>query len=284
MAGAGLLDIKRRIKSVRNTKKITKAMGLVATSKLRKARTQLNSNSAYYENMKSVFDLLTNKIEDIGNTVYVKGNNSNRKLYIVISSDTGLCGGFNAGIANYLYNNYKDNTDNVSTIVVGKKGISYVKKYQFETLAEYVDIGDNPTTKEASMITNKILSEFSNGNFGEVSIIYTKFLSQVTQEIVEERLLPLQVSNGVSDKVNYNIEYDESALDIVVSSYLKSNIIHAIFHSQTSEQSARMQAMDGASKNADDILNALNIKYNRIRQSIITQEISEIVGGAEAQR
>ena len=287
MAGAGLLDIKRRIKSVTNTKKITKAMGLVATSKLRKAKIQLNVNNTYYENMNSIFDLLTYKVEEIGNTVYVKGNKSNRKLYILISSDTGLCGGFNGSIANYLNNNYQADKGNISIVIVGKKGISYVKKYNFETLAEYVDLGDNPTTKEAAMITNKVLREFNNGNFGEVNIVYTKFISQVTQEIVEEKLLPLKVSSQDTDKINYSIEYDEndeSALDLVIRSYLKSNIINAIFHSQTSEQSARMQAMDGASKNADDILNNLNIKYNRIRQSIITQEISEIVGGAEAQR
>lgn len=285
MSGAGLLELKRRMKSVENTKKITKAMGLVATSKLRKARTQLKSNNAYYESTKSIFDLLIGSIEDIGNNVYIKGNDSNKKLYILISSDTGLCGGFNSSLVNYLYDNYKDEQENISTIVVGKRGISYVKKYQFDTLAEYVDIGDTPTTRESSMIVNKIIKEFTDGNFGEVRVIYTKFVSQVFQEIVEEKLLPLTIDNSIQDNVKYNFENcDDSALDTAIKSYLKSNIIHAIFSSQTSEQSARMQAMDGASKNADDILDNLKIRYNRIRQSIITQEISEIVGGAEAQR
>lgn len=284
MAGAGLLEIKRRIKSVTNTKKITKAMGLVATSKLRKARQMLKVNDQYYRDLNDIANEIIYSADDIKNNIFVKNNNNSKKLFILLSSDTGLCGGFNANAANYIEEKYGDIKSNIATIIVGQKGIQYARKYKFETLSEYVAMSEIPTMKEAGTIVNRIMKEFKDGNFGEINLVYTHFKSPVVQMTVEEKLLPL--SNGTDGKAkSYTIEPDgEEVLDTLVVSYLKSKIIHGMCHSRTSEQSARMQAMDGASKNADDILSALNTKYNRIRQSLITQEISEIVGGAEAQK
>lgn len=284
MAGAGLLEIKRRIKSVTNTKKITKAMGLVATSKLRKSRQMLKVNAQYYRDLNDIANEIIYSVDDINNNIFVKNNNNSKKLFILLSSDTGLCGGFNANAANYIEEKYENIKSNIATIIVGQKGIQYARKYKFETLSEYVAMSEIPTMKEAGTIVNRIMKEFKDGNFGEIILVYTHFKSPVVQETVEEKLLPL--SNGKDGKAkSYTIEPDgEEVLDTLVRSYLKSKIIHGMYHSRTSEQSARMQAMDGASKNADDILSALNTKYNRIRQSLITQEISEIVGGAEAQK
>ncbi|MPQ42540.1 ATP synthase F1 subunit gamma [Clostridium tarantellae] len=287
MAGAGLLEIKRRIKSVTNTKKITKAMGLVATSKLRKARQKLNINNDYFNSVEDINNEILSSVSDLEDNIFTKSNKSTSKLFILFSSDTGLCGGFNGNPAAYLSEKYETVRESISTIVVGQKGISYAKKYNFNTLAEYVDIGDSPTTKDSSIIVNKVMNEFKDGNFGEVSLIYTKFFSPVRQEIVEEKILPFNIikKSGIREVDVYTLEPSQN--DVIIESitaYLKGKVMNAMCHSKVSEQSARMQAMDGATKNADDIIDSLQTKYNRIRQSLITQEISEIVGGAEAQK
>ena len=280
MAGAGLLEIKRRIKSIKNTRKITKAMGLVATSKLRKARQKLTENNQYFSSLDEIARELIGSLNSNNNPL-LKSNDNPKKLIILLASDSGLCGGFNGNTAAFVRDNYEDNLENIEAVVVGKKGIHYVKKNKISTLAEYVDLGDTPNVGDASTIVNK---EFTDGNFGEVSLVYTKFFSPVKQEVVEEKLLPLDLT-GEKGKVSFLIEPDEDEIiDSLVSSYLKGKFMNAMFNSKASEQSARMQAMDGATKNADDLLNSLDAKYNRIRQSIITQEISEIVGGAEAQK
>ena len=281
MAGAGLLEIKRRIKSIKNTRKITKAMGLVATSKLRKARQKLTENNQYFSSLDEIARELIGSLNSNNNPL-LKPNDNPKKLIILLAS--GLCGGFNGNTAAFVRDNYENNLENIEAVVVGKKGIHYVKKNKISTLAEYVDLGDTPNVGDASTIVNKAVKEFTDGNFGEVSLVYTKFFSPVKQEVVEEKLLPLDLT-GEKGKVSFLIEPDEDEIiDSLVSSYLKGKFMNAMFNSKASEQSARMQAMDGATKNADDLLNSLDAKYNRIRQSIITQEISEIVGGAEAQK
>lgn len=282
MAGAGLLDIKRRIKSVTSTEKITKAMGLVATSKLRKAKARLKTNEYYFSNLNQISRELVGSLDDISDNIFIKGNGSDKKLYILISSDSGLCGGFNSNPASYLNEKYGDTSQSV--IVVGRRGLSYAKKFNHTTIAEYVDLAEEPATKDASMICKKALTEFKNGNFGEVIIVYTKFVSSIVQETIEQKLLPIEISDNKENSDLYSVECKEDeVLEAIMGSYMISNMMYAFCQSRTSEQSARMQAMDGASKNAQDILDSLKIEYNKIRQFAITQEISEIVGGSEAQ-
>ncbi|MDO4535310.1 MAG: ATP synthase F1 subunit gamma [Clostridium perfringens] len=282
MAGAGLLDIKRRIRSVTSTEKITKAMGLVATSKLRKAKARLSVNENYFNNLNEISGELFASLDDISDSIFIQGNGNDKKLYILISSDSGLCGSFNSNPANYLREKYGDNVQSV--IVVGRRGLSYARKFHYDTIAEYVDLSEEPSTKDAAMICKKALTEFKNGNFGEVIIVYTKFITSVTQETIEQRLLPIEMPNSESGNDLYNVECKEDeVLEAIMGSYMIANMMYAFCQSRTSEQSARMTAMDGASKNAQDILDSLKIQYNKIRQDAITQEISEIVGGSEAQ-
>ena len=270
MAGAGLLEIKRRIKSIKNTRKITKAMGLVATSKLRKARQKLTENNQYFSSLDEIARELIGSLNSNNNPL-LKPNDNPKKLIILLASDSGLCGGFNGNTAAFVRDNYENNLENIEAVVVGKKGIHYVKKNKISTLAEYVDLGDTPNVGDASTIVNKAVKEFTQGKYS-------------SKRFVAEKLLPLDLT-GEKGKVSFLIEPDEDEIiDSLVSSYLKGKFMNAMFNSKASEQSARMQAMDGATKNADDLLNSLDAKYNRIRQSIITQEISEIVGGAEAQK
>ncbi|SHK63760.1 F-type H+-transporting ATPase subunit gamma [Clostridium cavendishii DSM 21758] len=282
--GSGLIEIKRRMKSIQNTKKITKAMGLVATSKLRKVRRELDVNNRYYNSLSYVTDELMTALGDFKESVYIKGNNSEQKLFIVLTSDSGLCGGFNSNVVAYLNNNFSDDKLNNLVMVVGQKGIPYVKKRGFDTVAEYVDIADVPTIRDARTITEHAIRKFKAGEVSEVNVVYTEFITTVKQEVRVDKLLPFEIKEG-KQNLNYTIEPDiETVFDQGMEVYLKGKVLNAMINSKSSEQSARMQAMDGATKNADDILDRLTTKYNRIRQSAITQEISEIVGGAEAQK
>lgn len=283
MGGAGLIAIKRRIKSVTNTRKITKAMGLVATSKLRKVRDRLTINEQYYSRYSSVIKELFENYEE--HSIYAYGNGSPKKLYIVLTSDTGLCGGFNLSVLNKALDYVSADRDNSLIIIIGQKGRNYFNKLKYKTVAEYVEVPDLPNIKEAREISSNVLEMFINGEVGEINVVYTKFLSGVKQEVQVSKLLPVDIKGRVSfnDKIIFEPDLGE-IVENAMKLYINEMILYSMLSSKASEHSARMNAMDGATKNANDLLQKLNLKYNRIRQSAITQEISEIVGGAEAQR
>ena len=181
MGAAGLLDIKKRIKSVENTKKITNAMGLVATSKLRKSRKELLVNNKFIESTEPIVRNLATTASEEGANIYFDGNKSENKLYVVMTSDSGLCGGFNANVVSYLESLIGDKKSTSSIIVVGNKGLSYIKRNKLQTVAEYVDISDLPTVKEAKVIFDKALEMYMNGEVSEVNIVYSNFISPVKQ-------------------------------------------------------------------------------------------------------
>lgn len=297
MAGAGLVAIKRRIKSINNTKKITNAVGLVATSKLRKTRKSLKTNDNFYNNLREIMlDALNNM--NVKDNMYVRGNGSDKKIFISLTSDTGLCGGFNAGVFQKTREVKQEEKDKFSLISVGEKGRAFFKKVGYETLAEYVDIPDIPTISDAKTIVDKAFELYRNKEVGEVYVIYTRFISTVKQEVVAKKILPFDSSSliDVKDDINEEIKpetkyeyigYEPEGnrfFDSIASVFLRQTMLNAMLNAKVSEQNFRMTAMEGATKNANDLLDKLNLKYNRIRQSVITQEISEIVGGAEAQK
>lgn len=283
MGSAGLIEIKRRMKSVESTRKITKAMNLVSTSKLRKARKELAANEKYYDLCHEIVsELMAALPMDYESPFFNSKVKTSNKLYIVISSDTGLCGGFNGNIASRL-NDMIEDKSKAKVVVAGSKGISYMKRYRFDTVGEYVEIPDVPTVKEIKAIYQDALYMFRKGDVSEVNVVFTEFISPIKQEVKIERLFPIEREGNVQGDFLIEPSLDEvlnSSLDV----YFKSKLRRAMLHSKVSEQSARMTAMDGATRNANDILQNLSIKYNRIRQTMITQEISEIVGGAEAQK
>jgi F-type H+-transporting ATPase subunit gamma len=283
MAGAGLIAIKRRIKSVTNTKKITKAMGLVATAKLRKARERLAVNNQYYAAANEVIEDIYASTE--GGSVYLRQNKSSKKLYVVFSSETGLCGSFNVSVINKAVESMSGDRENSFVMVVGQKGKSYFNRLRFDTLAEYVEVPDIPTIREASMIANHMMDLYEKGEVGEVNLVYTKFISAVKQNVIIEKVLPFTIESNRSfeDTVVMEPTADEM-IDEAIKSFMRGKISNCLIHSKSSEFSSRMTAMDGATKNANELLEKLNLKYNRVRQGAITQEISEIVGGAEAQK
>ena len=281
MGAAGLIEIKRRIKSVESTRKITKAMGLVATSKLRKARKELVVNEQYNNLCKEVIKEVVSSMPEDFDSIYYKNFNGD-KLYIVLTSDTGLCAGYNNNVVVYL-NNLIEKSGGAKVILVGSKGISYVSRYGINTYSEYVGLPDMPATKDVNKIYNDAIYLYKKGEVSEVNIVYTEFISPVKQEVKSVKILPIEKESGQSGQ--YIIEPNEEAVfKNAIDMYLKSQLKTCMLSAKASEHSARMTAMDGATENADDILQNLHIKFNRIRQGIITQEISEIVGGAEAQK
>ena len=283
MCAAGLLNIKRRIKSVESTRKITNAMGLVATSKLRKSRKELNVNENFINSVEPIVKRLAASTSEEYSSVYFDGNDSKDKLYIVMTSESGLCGGFNANVVNYLSYILQKDEGNAKVIVVGKRGIGYVKRAKIDTIAEYVDISDLPTIKDAKIIFERALKLYTDGEVSEVNVVYCEFISPVKQVPRSVKILPIDKMEGESDSTLIEPNVEE-VLEDALNIYLKSKIRSIMLSSKCSEQSARMTAMDGATQNANDLLNELHIKYNRIRQYMITQEISEIVGGAAAQK
>lgn len=282
MGAAGLIEIKRRLKSVESTRKITKAMGLVATSKLRKVRNELANNEKYNELCKDIVDVVVSNLPEGYESIYCTERKGD-KLYIVLTSDTGLCGGYNNNVIAYLKEVLDNESGTEKIVLVGSKGLSYMSKYSLNTFNEYVSIPDIPTISEINKIYNEAIYLYKQGEVSEVNIVYTKFISPMKQEPILIKMLPFEVNS--SKREDYLIEPDfEEVLNNSIDTYLKSQLQNCMLHAKASEQSSRMTAMDGATENASDIINNLNIKYNRIRQSVITQEISEIVGGAEAQK
>jgi len=284
MAGTGLLAIKRRIRSITNTKKITKAMGLVATSKYKRIKDKVDINNNYLDKLNETIKKVKDNYED--DSIYIKGNSSTKKMYVVLTSDTGLCGGFNWSVANKLIDKLNSTKEDYSIIIVGKKGRVIFKKLNFETVAEYVEILDVPSQKEATTIIDHALKMFSSEEVGEVHIVYKRLISAIKNEVVIEKLLPLDFDNEENSSNEYvNMEaINENTMHEVTSLFLSGKMLNSMLHSRASEHRSRMESMGSATNNADDILEKLKLKYNRVRQGAITQEISEIVGGAEAQR
>ncbi|MBD5645204.1 F0F1 ATP synthase subunit gamma [Clostridium botulinum] len=282
MAGAGLIGIRRRIKSVTNIRKITKAMGLVSTAKLRKARVNLEINKKYYNEYKVILKDIINFIED--SNIYIDGNGSHKKLYVIFTSDSGLCGSFNINIINNVINEIKEDKENSLVIVIGQKGRMYLKKLGINTLAEYIEIPDVPTTKEARTIAKNIIKLYSSKEVGEVFLVYSEFYSPVKQQVLINKILPFTKENKSDNKyIEFNPPVTQF-MDEILGNYLKATILNCFSNSKASENGSRMTAMNGATDNANDLLDNLDLQFNRLRQSAITQEISEIVGGAEAQR
>lgn len=284
MAGTGLLAIKRRIRSITNTKKITKAMGLVATSKYKKIKDKVDINNKYLFKLEETIKKVKDSYED--DSIYIRGNSSTKKMYVVLTSDTGLCGGFNWSVVNKLVDKLNISKEDYNIIIVGKKGRIIFKKLNIETVAEYVEILDVPSQKEATTIINHALSMYSSEEIGEIHIVYKKLISATKNEVIIEKLLPLNSDNEENSSKEYvNMEsIDDKAMYEISSLFLSGKMLNSMLHSKASEHRARMESMGSATNNADDILEKLKLKYNRVRQGAITQEISEIVGGAEAQR
>lgn len=278
----GIIATKRRIKSVNSTKKITKAMELVSTSKLKRCRDAFDRNSVYTsETLDLVQEVLAN-VKNVDNQ-YLAKKDIKSKLYIVITSNLGLCGGYNANV----YSLVRDNVDleNDYLITLGSKGNSYFNKRGYNIVHSINEETTGLEQEASKQITLKALEMFTNDSVGEVHIIYTKFVNSLTFRAEDLKLLPVEVEkkevSGPTQELMIEPDANE-VLNELLPFYFNSVIYGSLIESHVSEQASRRTAMENATDNAEEISGKLLIQYNKARQSAITQEITEVVAGANA--
>ena len=284
MAGASLNSIKTRLKSVESTRQITKAMELVSTSKLRRAKEKAEGSRAYHEELSEALEMILamNGDEECEN-VYLKARQIKRTCYIVVAGDRGLAGGYNSNIFK-LADKMRKEGDCI--LPIGKKARDYYTKRK----VDMIDVGYETVTDVgaggATDIASLLCSEYKEGRFDSIVIIYTKFVSMMTQKAEYEQLLPLNVEKTEGSEVSSaDLWSDVSPEDLInnLVPFCVSGLIYsALCEAEASEHGMRRNAMNSANKNADEIIGDLHLKYNRARQAAITQEITEIVSGAEA--
>ena len=278
-------DIKRRKDSIQSTGQITKAMKLVSTVKLQKAKGRAENTKPYFDLMYETVQSILAKSGHI-NHKYLKESESDKKAVIVVTANRGLAGGYNSNITRMIIDEgfTKENT---VVYAVGKKGRELLERKGYEIKADYSDVINEPMYTDAKEICNEVLELFTNGEIGEIYLSYTSFKNTVVHEPKLIKLLPVepeqQKEGGTESTALMNYEPDEDeALNMIIPKYICSLIYGALVESVASENGARMQAMDNATSNAEDMISDLSLKYNRARQGSITQELTEIIAGAEA--
>ena len=287
---ASMRDIKRRKKSVSSTQKITKAMKLVSTVKLQKAKTKAENTTPYFNYMYNTVCSMLDKAGAI-NHPYLQAGESNKKAIVTISSNRGLAGGYNSNVIK-LITGSGIAKEEILLYTIGKKAHDVLDTKGYEVASEHDQVMEAPTYEDAMEISKEVLDAFTNGEVGEIYLAYTHFKNTVSHEPKLLKLLPVEINeedrktddeDSKDDKMLMNFEPNpEEALDMIVPKYITSLIYGALVEAVASENGARMQAMDSATNNAEDIISDLTLKYNRARQGSITQELTEIIAGAEA--
>ena len=280
MATANMKDVKRRIKSVESTRQITKAMELVASSKLRRAKERALAAQPFFA---AVYDTMADVSRDhVFSSIYTKKEVLKTVLMVVIAGDRGLAGGFNNNVLKLAMekaNEHKNEGFTVKLITIGKKAVEYFRKRDFEVLDEYPGIAESLNVYDSLDIAENIIARFRMGEFDRVELVYTTFVSALTQEPVFMPILPVkQMISGSGEKKSLMI-YDpspEEVFDGLIPQYISGILYAATVDSFASEQAARRTAMESASDNADEMIANLSLMYNRARQGQITQELPEI--------
>lgn len=281
MSGASMNDIKSRIKSVTGTMQITKAMELVATSKLRRARERIENSRPFHEIISEAIDGIENSSR-LQQTVWSMASEGKRPLYIVIAGDRGLAGGYNANVFRLAATLSKDKAG--VFLPVGKKALDYYSRRGVDILTDAFGLVSEVSVGDALAIANELCDGFEQGKFDSIILVYTKFVSMISQTPVYEQLLPIEREHKDNSYGNDPIyEGDpEQILRKIMPQYVGGVLYSAVCEALASESGARRTAMNAANKNASEIIDTLVLKYNRARQAVITQEITEIVSGAEA--
>lgn len=280
---ASMRDIKRRKSSVQSTQQITKAMKLVSTVKLQRAKGRAEKSKTYFNCMYDTVVSMLSKAGDI-NHPFLKPNDSKRKAVIVITGNRGLAGGYNSNIVKLVREN-DWNKEDVIIYPIGSKGRDTFARLGYEIGEDYSSAIEEPVYADAMAISRQVLSDFAGGRVGEIYIVYTGFKNTVTHIPTQLKLLPIKVEDKRSEEDKAVLDFEpemEEAIDLIVPKYITSLIYGAMVESVASENGARMQAMDNATNNADEIISNLSLLYNRARQSAITQELTEIIAGAQA--
>lgn len=282
---ASMRDIQRRRNSIASTQQITKAMKLVSTVKLQKTRAKAEESKPYFEHMYATVTSMLAR-SGIVDHKYLRAGASNKKGVIVISSNRGLAGGYNSNVVKLITQGDLANEE-LLLYTIGRKGKEALERKGYQTAADYSDVINAPLYSDASEIGRRVLEDFEKGEIGEIYLAYTSFKNTVVHVPKLLKLLPVEFEPGeISEKEkNTPMNYkpgEEEALDIIIPKYMTSLLYGALTEAVASENGARMQAMDSATSNAEDMIESLGLQYNRARQGSITQELTEIIAGAEA--
>lgn len=282
---ASMRDIKRRKGSIQSTQQITKAMKLVSTVKLQRAKQNAEKSQTYFHCMYNTVHSILRRTQNLEHK-YLKSGESGKKAIIVITSNRGLAGGYNSNVIKLITQGELANED-LAIYAIGKKGKDALAK-NYEIRADYSDVIEDPVYAEAMKISKEVLSAFENGEISEIYLAYTGFKNTVVHIPTLLKLLPVEVSEEEEtaredDPVMMNFEpEDEEALNLLIPKYITSLIYGGMIEAIASENGARMQAMDAATSNAEEMIEDLTLLYNRARQGSITQELTEIIAGANA--
>ncbi len=280
---ASMRDIKRRIKSVNSTQQITKAMNLVASSKLTRAKNRLMDTRPFFQETRKVIAGVVNGSKGISHP-FLEQRAVKKKAVILITGDRGLCGGYNANVSKAAMGCI-DDVNNVSAITVGSKGREFFKRRGVNIIEAFTGISEKPDYSDALKIGQLALDLFTKGEADEIYLAYTEFITTLYSEPKLIKVLPVDVNEFTDDDSSGQsltiYEPDEEAvLEYVIPKYVNTVIFGAMVESAVCELGARMTAMDSATENASEMIASLNLLYNRARQGQITQEITEIVGGS----
>ena len=296
---ASLKEVKSKISGVKKTKQITKAMNMVAASRLRGAQTAMESFRPYAEKFSEVLSSIAAKAGDAGSPLLVPREEVKNVHVVICTSDRGLCGGFNSNLieaAEALIDEKRTDDTVFSVTNFGKKGRDWCRKHQLNIVDQYLNVvGTRIGFNVAATSGQKLINSFLNGEYDEVYIVYSRFISMANQPPVVKQLLPIPVIGGAQESDQGDTGTDflaehicEPSPDALLNTMLPKNVFvqiyNALLETSTSEHASRMRAMDNATKACDDMVESLTLVYNKARQAAITMELMDIVGGAEALR
>ena len=284
---ASMRDIKRRKGSIKSTQQITKAMKLVSTVKLQRSKQHAINSKDYFSYMYNTVQSMLARAGTI-NHPFVQPSESPKKAVIMITGNRGLAGGYNSNVVKLITKGDLKKEDLI-IYTVGKKGREAMKRLNYQMTDDYSEMIDEPEYVDAMRLSTTVLNSFKNGEIGEIYLAYTSFKNTVVHEPVLMKLLPVEPVETIvektdeDDNIPMNFEpHEEEALDLIIPKYITSLIYGGMVESVASENGARMQAMDSATSNAEDMISKLSLQYNRARQGSITQELTEIIAGAQA--
>ncbi len=281
-------EIKTKIKSVQNTRKVTRALEMVSASKIRKAQDRMKASRPYARAMKQVIGHLAQANSEYQHPFLVERAEIKRVGYVIVSSDRGLAGGLNNNLFRKLLGEirqWQDKGAEVDMVTIGQKASSFFRRIKVDLLASVTHLGDRPQLEQLVGVVKVMLDAYASGKVDRVYLVYNDFVNTMTQRAAFDQLLPLPATDGQITQHDWDYIYEPDAatvLEHVLTRYVESLVYQAVLENVASEHAARMVAMKSASDNATKLIGDLQLVYNKARQAAITQEISEIVGGAAA--
>jgi F-type H+-transporting ATPase subunit gamma len=285
---AGGREIKTKIKSVQNTRKVTRALEMVSASKIRKAQERMKGSRPYTRMMRQIVGHIAKANTDYMHPFMIDRSNITRVGYIIVSSDRGLCGGLNSQMFRRILADmrvWQEKGAVIDVVCVGSKAATFFRRLKVNMLGTVTHLGEQPQLERLLGVIKVMLDAYQSAHVDRVFLCYNDFINTMTQTPRQDQLLPLPASNNLEAKHSWDYLYEPDArtvLDHVITRYIESLVYQAVLENLASEHAARMVAMKSASDNANKLIDTLQLIYNKARQAAITQEISEIVGGAAA--